>query len=345
MMPLLTTRAVINLGTWNARIMWEIWRVIQIAAEMKRYNLEVLGISGTHWTKVRQQRLASKELLLYSGREEENAPHAQGVAPMLSQIVQQALIGWESHGSGIFKSEYEGITMNVVQCCATTNDSNDDDKDQFCERLQSIIAKCPGKDLNILMGDLNAKAETDNAGYEDIMEQHGLREGNENVDRFAYVYAFNKLVIGDTVFPHKRIQKTTWTSPDHTTQNQFDHICINKKFRRTMEVVRTKRGCLIKIAKKGDLSKCENYRNITHLSIPGKVFNSVLSTRMKDFIDAQLRDQQAGFREDWSCTDQNATLRIIVEQSIEWNSSLYINFIDYEKGFDSLNRTTLWKFL
>ncbi|VDO60396.1 unnamed protein product [Schistosoma margrebowiei] len=67
--------------------------------------------------------------------------------------------------------------------------------------------------------------------------------------------------------------------------------------------------------------------------------------RMKDCVDAQLRDQQAGFRKDRSCTDQTATLRIIVEQSIEWNSSLYINFIDYEKAFDSVDRTTLWKLL
>ncbi|VDP75182.1 unnamed protein product [Schistosoma mattheei] len=34
-------------------------------------------------------------------------------------------------------------------------------------------------------------------------------------------------------------------------------------------------GHLIKIPKKGDLNKCENYRGITLLSIPGKVFNSV----------------------------------------------------------------------
>ncbi|VDO92593.1 unnamed protein product [Schistosoma margrebowiei] len=67
--------------------------------------------------------------------------------------------------------------------------------------------------------------------------------------------------------------------------------------------------------------------------------------RMKDAVDAELRDQQAGFRKDRSCTDQIATLRIIVEQSVEWNSSLYINFIDYEKAFDSVDRRTLWKLL
>ncbi|VDP55143.1 unnamed protein product [Schistosoma margrebowiei] len=59
--------------------------------------------------------------------------------------------------------------MNVIQCYAPSNDSNDDDKYQFFERLQSILAKCPGRDLIILMGGLNAKF-----GHEDVMGRHGL---------------------------------------------------------------------------------------------------------------------------------------------------------------------------
>ncbi|VDP33040.1 unnamed protein product [Schistosoma margrebowiei] len=67
--------------------------------------------------------------------------------------------------------------------------------------------------------------------------------------------------------------------------------------------------------------------------------------RMKDSVDTQLRDQHAEFRKDRSCTDQIATLRIIVEQPIQWNSSLYINFMDYEKALDSVDRKTLWRLL
>ncbi|VDO67478.1 unnamed protein product, partial [Schistosoma margrebowiei] len=132
--------------------------------------------------------------------------------------------------------------MNIIQCYAPTNDSNDDIKDQFYERLQSVIEKCPRKDLTILMGDLNAKVGIENTGYEDIMGRHGLRERNENGERFANLCAFNKLAIGGKIFPHKRIHKATWISPDHTTESQIDHICINKKFRRTIEGVRTRRG-------------------------------------------------------------------------------------------------------
>lgn len=63
----------------------------------------------------------------------------------------------------------------------------------------------------------------------------------------------------------------------------------------------------------------------------------ILLNKMKDPIDAQVCDEQASFCKDSSCTDQIATMHIIIEQSIEWNLSLYINFVDYEKGFDSFD--------
>ena len=58
-------------------------------------------------------------------------------------------------------------------------------------------------------------------------------------------------------------------------------------------------------------------------------------------VDNLLRDEQAGFRKNRSCADNIATLRIIIEQSLEWNSPLYINLIDYEKAFDSVHREAL----
>ena len=81
------------------------------------------------------------------------------------------------------------------------------------------------------------------------------------------------------------------------------------------------------------------------LSLPGKVINRVILDRLETGVNAKLRDHQAGFRKGRSCTDKISTLRIIVEQSMEWDSCLYIHFVDYEKAFDSLDRDTLWKLL
>ncbi|VDO68309.1 unnamed protein product [Schistosoma mattheei] len=72
---------------------------------------------------------------------------------------------------------------------------------------------------------------------------------------------------------------------------------------------------------------------------------NIPAEELKSNIEATMKDQRTGFRKDQSCTDQIVTLRIIVEQSVEWNSSLYINFIDYEKAFDSVDKRTLWKLL
>jgi len=52
---------------------------------------------------------------------------------------------------------------------------------------------------------------------------------------------------------------------------------------------------------------------------------------------------QAGFRHNRSCIDQINTLRVIIEQSLEFQSPLYMLFVDYQTAFDSLNRAWIWE--
>uniref|UniRef100_A0A452GGJ1 Endonuclease/exonuclease/phosphatase domain-containing protein n=1 Tax=Gopherus agassizii TaxID=38772 RepID=A0A452GGJ1_9SAUR len=134
------------------------------------------------------------------------------------------------------------IKMNVVQCYAPTNDSEEEDKDYFYNRLQKILEILPDKDIIILMGDFNTKIGPDNTGYEQVMGTHALGEMSENGERFVDLCALNNLVIGGSIFPHKRIHKSTWVSPAGMTENQIDHVCISKKFRRSLQDVRVRRG-------------------------------------------------------------------------------------------------------
>ena len=79
------------------------------------------------------------------------------------------------------------------------------------------------------------------------------------------------------------------------------------------------------------------------LSTPGKVLNRIILERLQKAVDEKLRESKAGFRNSRSCGDQIATIRIVIEQSIEWNSPVLVNFIDFEKAFDSVDREILWK--
>ena len=81
------------------------------------------------------------------------------------------------------------------------------------------------------------------------------------------------------------------------------------------------------------------------LSVIAKVLNRILLTRLLKAVVKKLREQQAVFRKDWSCTDQIAALQIIIEQSLECNISLFLNFVDFEKAFDNLEREVLWNLM
>ncbi|VDP24101.1 unnamed protein product [Schistosoma margrebowiei] len=367
---------------------------------MRRYNLELLGISETHWTQVGQQRLTSGELLLYSGHDKENAPHTQGVALMLSKQAQNALIGWESHGPRIikasFKTKKKGISLNIIQCYAPTNYYNEDAKDQFYNRLQSIVEKCQTKDLTILMGHFNAKVGTDNTGYEDIMGRHGLGERNVNL------CAFNKLVIGTTVesnlkgikeaitstchqvLGHKKHHHKEWITVDtlnkiqerrnnkaavntsrtrsEKSKAQVEYTGVNKQVKRSIRTDKRKyvedlATTAEKAAREGNMRQLwlEHFKELLNrpaplnppnidaapTDLPINVGPPTIEEISKDIT--QIKSGKAAGSDNIPTEALKAD--IIVEQSIEWNSSLYINFIDYEKAFDSVDKTKLWKLL
>ncbi|RXN04778.1 endonuclease-reverse transcriptase [Labeo rohita] len=105
------------------------------------------------------------------------------------------------------------------------------------------------------------------------------------------------------------------------------------------------KGIIVKIPKRGALSDCNNWRRITLLSVPSKILAKVIIQRISDAVDKSLRNEQAGFRRGRGCTDQIFALRNIIEQCTEWQRQLYINFVDFEKAFDSIHRDSLWRIL
>ena len=94
------------------------------------------------------------------------------------------------------------------------------------------------------MCDFNAKIGEEDTGNEEVMSRHGLGEMSDNGERCTDFCALNGLGIGGSIFPHERIHtcKVTWVSPENCTENQIDHISINKRFRRSFQDVRVRRG-------------------------------------------------------------------------------------------------------
>ena len=113
------------------------------------------------------------------------------------------------------------------------------------------------------------------------------------------------------------------------------------------EIVPTQwtKGHICKIPKKGNLQECVNWRGITLLPLASKVLSRILINRIQDGVDPLLRKEQAGFRRGRGTVNQIFILRNILEQANEWNSTMYIHFVDFEKAFDSIHRESLWKIM
>ena len=73
------------------------------------------------------------------------------------------------------------------------------------------------------------------------------------------------------------------------------------------------KGLIVTLPKKGNLQFCDNWRGITLLSVPSKVFCRILLGRLDSAIDMRLREEQARFRKGRGCIDQIFTIRNIIE--------------------------------
>ena len=124
---------------------------------------------------------------------------------------------------------------------------------------------------------------------------------------------------------------------DYSWQRKRKQSNVGVKSRQSMTFWR-----LTTRRKKSDRRYCGNYREVMLLSVLGKVLSRVILERLRTAVGDKviIRYNQARFRRERPCTDQIDTLRITLEQFIdhEWNSFLYVNFVDYEKAFDSLDR-------
>jgi len=86
-------------------------------------------------------------------------------------------------------------------------------------------------------------------------------------------------------------------------------------------------GIIIPIPKKGDLRDCNNWREITLLSVPGKVMCSIILDRIKGTVDKTLRQQQQ------VSTQVNHVQ--ILEKMKEMNCTLLVNCKNFRKAFNS----------
>ena len=104
---------------------------------------------------------------------------------------------------------------------------------------------------------------------------------------------------------------------------------------------------IIPLYKKGDVNNPNNYRGITLSDISSKMYSTIMNHRLQEWSEQNniTGEFQAGFKKDYSTVDHMFTLLAMVQKQFSLNRKLYVAFIDFEKAFDSVNRSILWSIL
>ena len=102
-----------------------------------------------------------------------------------------------------------------------------------------------------------------------------------------------------------------------------------------------KRSVLIPIPKKGNAKECSNYRTIVLISHASKVMLKILQATVREYVNRELPDVQAGFRKGRGTRDQIANIRWIIEKAREFQKNIYFCFIDYANAFDRVDHNKL----
>ena len=72
---------------------------------------------------------------------------------------------------------------------------------------------------------------------------------------------------------------------------------------------------------------------------------AIFEGRLKQYVNQELPDVQAGFRKGRGTRDEIANIRWITQKTRKFQKNIYFCFIDHAKAFDCVDHNKLWKIL
>ena len=106
------------------------------------------------------------------------------------------------------------------------------------------------------------------------------------------------------------------------------------------------KGNIIPIYKnKGNKNLPNNYRPVTLLSCIGKLFTSIINSRLTKFLEENrnLNETQSGFRKEYSIIDTIMAFHSLFEYFKSKKRKLFCCLVDFTKAFDNIWRAGLWQ--
>ena len=120
------------------------------------------------------------------------------------------------------------FNIRVIQVHAPTSNTEEAEVERFYEDLQDLLELTPQKDVLFIIGDCNAKVQSQETPG--VTGKFGLAIRNEAGQRLIEFCQENTLVKTNTLLQQQKRTFYTWTSADGQHQNQIDYVLCSQRW-------------------------------------------------------------------------------------------------------------------
>eukprot|EP00795_Rhopilema_esculentum_P017828 gene17828-9525_t len=255
-------------GSLNCRGLNIDGKLKDLAEDMEKYRLSIMGIQETHWFGSDATEIESpnkkKFMIMYTGPKEpkkgESRRNYGGVGIICTKEISDEA-AFKTISPRICSITINNFQHNkklvFISTYAPTLPNSEKDpriRDTFYEELDNYIQTINSRDILIISGDFNAKTGTGKSRYPNNIGKHGKGQENLNGTHLLEFACKNKLILTNTIFKHKMAHTTTWESnisikPKDSddfkqilVRNQIDYIIMKIRDRHILTDSRSYNG-------------------------------------------------------------------------------------------------------
>ena len=240
---------ILNIGTLNTQGCQGKTKILSIARDTEKYNVEILGLTETH---VKNQHLEEvkgiKKVynLYHNGIKGTNK--YSGVGLLINKDIN-ATFQRITDRICVAEIDLEGDSTKkklfIIVAYAPTlgvSEKNPNVREEFYRTLTQVTLKVDkSRHMIVTIGDFNAKTGSGYRIYPENMGKYGKGLMNSNGE---YLLEYTKefdLYLTNTTFPHRMCYRTTWTGPQRNRDHHHHDGTIRRNpYRNQIDYILTK---------------------------------------------------------------------------------------------------------
>ena len=192
----------LNIGTWNVRSISG--KELELVDEVKRYKIDILGITETKKKGQGIQNLGS-HTLIYSGVNTNERARA-GVAVLLTNNIYD-MVDFNFVNERLLEvnAEFKHRNIKIIVGYGPNEDAAKEEREEFYQQLQTVIDNTKANQEILILGDMNARVGNKNDSHCGVIGKEGESVETPNGDMLLDLCIRNNLKIANTFFKHKDI--------------------------------------------------------------------------------------------------------------------------------------------